>query len=285
MRKLGLLGGLLVSTLALGTEQGEPLVPLPFRNYGYFVGDRVTRCWRLAISDPVVLVPPRLPHSLNRWLVVRRADLSGGRLCLEYQVDYAPFTTETVPIPPWSVTLREDDRDRTVTLPAAELMVAPLRPIQQHEGEAFMQPETVPPSGEASPLRWLGLGLALLVGGMAGLGWHLWGGERRVRWPFCRAWLALAKLPDDEAGRLRGYLVLHRAFDAYWGGRWWGRLQEFLARHPGYQPLAAELEEFVTASKGLFFARVAAEPWPLTRLRRLARRLAWEELRRGGLVD
>ncbi len=285
MRKIGWLL-LWLSGMVLPVEAGTvSLTPLPFRDYGYFVGDRFDRCWQLMGSSDVGIVRPQLPRSLGRWVVIRGVRLEGDRLCVEYQVDYAPFTTETVSIPAWRVTLRFPEGRQSVTLPAATVTLAPLRPIQSLKGEAFMQPEVLPPLRRDDEMGYLWTGGVLLFVGVAALVWHLWGGDRRVRWPFCRAWMAMAKLADDEAGRLRGHLLLHRAFDAYWGGRWWGRLDAFLRRYPAYQAMAPELRDFVTASRRLFFGKVAAEPWSLARLRRLARRLAMEEIRHGGLGD
>lgn len=279
----------IVSLLLLGlpvSAVGKALLePLPFRDYGFFVGDLVERCWRLKLDGVATVSHHRLPRSLGRWLVIRRVVLEGGRLCVQYQVDYAPFTTETVEIPEWSLTLRLPQREYPVTLPSWRLTLAPLRPIQSLKGEAFMQAEALPPLSLAKVRRrfWLGLGLTMV--GLTGLAWHLWGGRRRVRWPFCRAWVELARLENDEAGRLKAYLLLHRAFDTYWGGRWWGRLEAFLQRYPAYRPLAEELTGFVASSRGLFFAAaVPAEPWSMARLRALARRLAWEEIRHGGLA-
>ncbi|BCX89256.1 mxaA protein [Methylomarinovum tepidoasis] len=279
MRGLGLAMLLAVSTLMAG----ESMQPLPYRDYGWFIGDVLTRCWRVA--EPGKVLPPELPHSLNRWLTVIRVHRQGNRLCIDYQVDYAPFTTETVTIPAWNLTLRQHDGEKPLTLASWRLTLAPLRPIQSLKGELFLQPERLPPP-EAAPLRqrfWIALGLIGL--GLGGLSWYWLWGRREVNWPFCRAWIRMAGFEDDEAGRLQAYLCLHRALDSYRGGSWWGRLDDMLARYPGWGSLADELKAFAASSAGLFFAAGAAEaPWPLERLRRLARRLALEELRRGGLV-
>ncbi len=259
------------------------LEPLPYRNYGWFVGDVLDRCWHMDLEAE--LAPPKLPHTLNRWLTVRRVILQNGRLCVRYQVDYAPFTTETVFIPAWPLILRLPNREQPLTLPAWKLTLAPLRPIQSLKGESFMQDERLPPASPATTTRQLQLGGVLALAGLTGLLSYLFLGRRQIAWPFCRAWAELARLPEDEGGCLQAYLCLHRAFERYWNGCWWGRLNEFLIRFRQFQPLQAELETFVANSRHLFFeSEMAAEPWPLARLRRLARRLALEEIRHGGLV-
>ncbi len=259
--------------------------PLPFRDYGYFIGDVLSRCWRVEGGASAVIDRPRLPHPLGRWLVVRAVSWEDRRLCLDFQVDYAPFTTETVEVPGWRVVFRADGREMPLSLPAWRLTLSPLRPIQSLKGEAFMRDGALPAFDTAAVRRRMWLGAALFVLGAAGLVWHLLGGRRPVRWPFCRALLALTRLGEGEGDRLRAYLILHRALDAYWNGRWWGRLEAFMERHPAFRPLEAELAAFAESSRGLFFIREGERVvWKQARLRRLARRLALEEIRHGGLA-
>ncbi|WP_022947528.1 hypothetical protein [Methylohalobius crimeensis] len=300
---------LLVFLLFAGMAGAEPVevTPLPYRDYGYFIGDLVERCWRAAVPkrEPVQLgvssqrgeseLGPSnrglqekgdgWPVRLNRWLLIRNARwIEPDRLCLTYQVDYAPFTTESVEIPAWTLPLRIGGQENKMELPAWRLTLSPLREIQTAEGKALMQ-GVLQPSFDMDSVRyrwWFSLLVFSL--GLAGLAWHLGIWQVTQPRPFCRAWWELHKLRGEEEGLQRAYLILHRAFDAYWDGRWWGRLDEFLQRYPQFRGMAPEIEAFAHASEALFFTGgEQAERFSPRRLNHLVRRLVWQELRYGGL--
>ncbi|XSG85464.1 MAG: hypothetical protein ACPW60_01760 [Methylohalobius sp. ZOD2] len=289
----------LLILLFAGMAGAEPVevTPLPYRDYGYFIGDLVERCWRVAVKDRPLCLPlteattegcPYVtdqPVRLNRWLLIRNARwLEPDRVCLTYQVDYAPFTTESVEIPAWALPLRIGGQESKMELPAWRLTLSPLREIQTAEGKALMQ-GVLQPSFDMDSVRyrwWFSLLVFSL--GLAGLAWHLGIWQVTKPRPFCRAWWELHKLRGEEEGLQRAYLTLHRAFDAYWDGRWWGRLDEFLQRYPQFREMASEIEAFAHASEALFFTGgEQAEQFSLRRLNYLARRLVWQELRYGGL--
>lgn len=303
MKHLFLLASLLAGTAAEPIE----VSPLPYRDYGYFIGDLVERCWRVGVPKDVsgqLSIPSQRkggelsfanrglqgggehgPIRLNRWLMLRNARwIEPDRLCLTYQVDYAPFTTESVAIPDWTLPIQIGERASKIKLPAWQLTLSPLREIQTAKGKELMQGMLQPSFDTASVrYRWW-FGLSVLVLGLAGLGWHIGIWQLTKPRPFCRAWWELRKLRDDKERLQHACLILHRAFDAYWGGRWWGRLEAFLQRYPQFRGLAPEIEAFAQASEALFFTGgEQAERFPLRRLQHLVRRLAWQELRYGEL--
>lgn len=268
------------------------------RAFGQRVGDLVER--RIHIEPPagLVLDPASLPSVGRRGkaLELRTVDWAapgwfGGRghtLTLVYQVFLSPPEVRTLEMP--VLTLRFDGGARTeeLRIDAWPMSLSPLAPDppSPRTGLGELRPEAAPLPLDTTPARRRLLAcaaLALLALAYLAQVYLLapwWAGRRR---PFARAWLGLriAAPAGDATARQQAYRALHRALDETAGAVVFEPgVAEFLAAHPRFRPVQAELGEFFARSRAEFFGKPGettgdAAAW----LRQLCRRC--RDLERG----
>lgn len=244
------------------------------REFGFFIGDVVERCVPLLLPARQIATP--LPAGAGRFLSVRAARVQGRTLCLRYQVESVPVTTEAVAVPPWRIKLLADEGEREVEIPAWQLVLSPLRPLQGLNAERFMQGEILPPSRPIAGWWWW-TAWVLVLSGASGSLWHFALGRS---FPFCRSLWQLTKESRDLDEAL---LVVLGAFEAYLQGLSLGRMEAFVAAYPHFAGLSRELARFDQAVRQRFFLQTQTD-WTVKALKALAWRLALAEIRRGGLA-
>ncbi|MEO5734815.1 MAG: hypothetical protein ABIN96_01630 [Rubrivivax sp.] len=231
------------------------------RAYGYRVGDLLQRRVLLQMPPGTTLDLGSLPivRRPGQALELRAARQVGSELQLDYQVFYAPPAVQTLELP--ALQLRFDSAAggpaQSLRIDAWPVTVAPLVPLEvsPRRGLGEMQPDTSPPLIDTHRRRqrllaWAAaLTLALLGLAQIYIGLPWWGRRQR---PFAQAWRALRRLPADE--RRAALLQLHRALDRSHGAVLFeAQLPGFIAAHPRFAPLQADLRGFYRQSRATFF--------------------------------
>nr|BAL54072.1 hypothetical conserved protein [uncultured Gammaproteobacteria bacterium] len=243
------------------------------REFGFFIGDVVERCVPLAQPARQIVTP--LPAAAGRFLSVRAARVQGRILCLRYQVESVPVTTETVAIPAWRIKLLAE-KEREVEIPAWQLVLSPLRPLQGLSAERFMLGENLPPSQPLPGWWWTGAWILVLSGTLG----HLWCLALGRSFPFCRS---LWRLTKGDRSLDEALLIVLGAFESYLQGLSLGRMEAFVAAYPHFAGLSRELARFDQAVRQRFFLQTQTD-LTVKALKALAWRLALAEIRRGGLA-
>jgi mxaA protein len=269
------------------------------RAFGHQVGEVVTR--RFVIETPPgrridrASLPQvgRRGKSLElravRWREPGWFDAQRYTLELDYQVFVSPPEVRTLEMPPVMLRFDGGARSEELRLDAWPLTVAPLVPREPspRTGLGELRPDAPAPAIDTRPaLQRLAAMAVLALLALAYLAQvYLVGPWWRSRLrPFALAWGGLRGLGQaaaTPAQRQAAYRLLHRALDGTAGEVVFERsLPSFLAAHPRYQPLQAELAEFFQRSRAEFFGTPAADDGEALRwLRALARRC--RDLERG----
>jgi mxaA protein len=238
------------------------------RAFGYSVGDQLQR--RVLLDLPAGLAPDlaSLPQARRpgQAIELRKAQLLGRELRLDYQVFLAPTEVRTLEVPPMQLRLAGPAGERFLRIEAWPVTVAPLVPLEvsPREGLGELRPDIAPPAIDTAPRQWrlaavaalLALAALVLLQVYVGLPW--WGRRQR---PFAQAWRGLRRLPDTapppqqrEAMRL-----LHQALNRSAGQVLFeAGLPAFIAAQPRYAPVRDGLADFFRRSHDLFFAEQGA---------------------------
>ncbi|MEF7613024.1 hypothetical protein V4F39_03805 [Aquincola sp. MAHUQ-54] len=257
--------------LATGPAAAQTVQADEPRAYGYLVGDTVARTVTLDLPAGVRLDAASLPRPGRRGsaLELRSVAFRQGReLWLEYQVLLSPRAPRVLEMPGFELRF-EDARGAATTLRveawpvAVSPLVAAEAPARRGFGE--LQPDVPPPPIDVSAPR-----LRLLLYGAAGLvlaaylfhvyvGFPWWARRRR---PFGAAWQWLQSMPSqpDGAQHRLAWARVHGALNSTAGSTLFeAGVEGFVAAHPRYAALRAELHAFFERSRRAFFAGSPAD--------------------------
>ena len=283
---------LLAASAAAWSAAGADVSTEEPRAYGYQVGDRFERRVRVQVPaawqlDPTSLPGVRRGQPIELQRIERRSTTSGDtrqhEILLQYQVFLAPPTVRTLELAPWQLQFETGARRETLRVDAWPVTVAPLVPVavSPRTGLGELQPDVPTPLIDTRPVqRRLALFALLALGLLAWLALvHLgppWRAARRR--PFGLACRQLRALPM-QPGRAQWQAALrslHEALNRTAGEVVFASaLPEFVASHPGFAPLQAELARFLDRSRLEFFADAGTGPadgeaaWLLALARRL----------------
>ncbi|HEB77302.1 MAG TPA: hypothetical protein ENI90_02100 [Methylothermaceae bacterium] len=237
----------------------ERTAPPPF---GYTVGSLIKHQIEVFAPYPWRLEASRLPGSgfVSDWLEIYRLDwhqnskAGGNHYTIEitYQIFPLLQSPTQLTIPELSLTFIDSkQQEYSYRLPPWDFAATPLIPNQliDHSPQPLWQPRPKDLRPHWHRLGMLG-GATLLA--LTLLAWH----QRWLAWqrtPFRRA---LSKIKsaigaEDPRGAFKAF---HQALNETAGYALFpDRLNRFLRQHPGFMPLALELEQFFQASQKLFF--------------------------------
>ncbi len=240
------------------------------RAFGYYVGDRIKREVTIHVPAGLALDESSLPRAgargqaLELQEVMRSIESERGgtreRLQLGYQVFKSPPLTQTLETAPIVLHFTGQPRAQDLRIEAWPVTVSPLVPVDPptREGLGELRPDQPPQPLDARTVdrRLLVeavvalLLLAYLAQVYLLLPW--WSRRRR---PFGLAWQQLRKLPADGSDGRRGtFQRLHQALNETAGEVLFAQgLERFLAAHPRFQGLRADLVEFFRRSRHEFF--------------------------------
>lgn len=239
------------------------------RAYGWFVGDTVSRSIRLQVPDGFTLDTASLPRPGKRGGALELRSVAwrqaSRELVVEYQVLLSPATPRVLEMPAFDLrfTRAGGQPAASLRIDAWPVAVAPLvaggeAPARRGFGE--MQPDRPPPRIDVAGHRARLLAYAAAAALLALYLLHVYVGlpwwARRHR-PFGQAWRGLRALPAQpaEADRRAAWAQVHAALNHTAGGTLLDEgVPGFLAAHPRYRGLKAELHEFFARSRRSFFA-------------------------------
>ena len=270
--RLAAIGVLVLAPLAASADEtGWQLRHQEPRAFGQRVGDVVERRIHVTLSPGLQLDRASLPPIGRRGkaLELRTVDWSGpgwlsGRqhtLTLSYQVFLSPPAVRTLEMPALTLRFEGGPRAEEVRIDAWPMTLAPLAPDppSNRTGLGELRPEAVALPIDTTPARQrLAVVAAVALLALAYLAqvyllapW--WAARHR---PFARAWASLRGIGRgaDAAARQQAYRQLHRALDQTAGAVVFDQgVARFLAAHPRFRPVQAELHEFFARSRAEFF--------------------------------
>lgn len=260
-------------SLAAGALAADVRVLEP-RAFGYFLGDTLTRTAEIQGGSEEVLAAGSLPvpGALNHWLELRRIETASERnaagmlhiVTLEYQLFYAALDTRPLTIPAVQLVLQKGEASRTVTIPALDITVSPLREIFPGK-ESSSEATVLRPDASTGSIPVAALKTGMLISAVCGLAALALLAHHLAWWPFgqrpARAFSVaareIASLPRDPSNRDaydRALTLMHRAIDQTAGRRILpDDLGQFIAQHPQHRASEDELGTFFEASRAVFF--------------------------------
>lgn len=263
----------------------ELLSPRPF---GYVIGDVIEHELRVAVVAPYKLQKGMLPAPgpMSYWLELRDLDLitdandeeTRYQVNLTYQTFYAPLAASLRTVPGFKLTFSASDESFDITVPSWDFTMSPIRELatRKVEGQEYMRPDTPPPGIDSSHYgpRLVMLAIAAVAAALYLLYYYtLWPFHARQGRPFARARRKIRALSGHAADvptYRQAVRTVHGAFNVTNGGPLFAEsLDSFLARHPAFRPLRAEIERFFKMSHEAFFsnrAAAAVHEYPLTRI-------------------
>ena len=304
MRRVALAAVLALCVLPAWAD--EPLQSLKVvnpRDFGYFVGDVLTREVDITVSDPYRLdfgsLPP--PGALSYWLDLHAVDVaeddfSGGRryrVSLAYQTFYVPLEARERTLPDVAIRISAPDGNFVdAKVPAWTFVMSPLRQIKQEapvDGPAaYLHPDVKPALIDTARERDVAFwsGAAALIS-LTLLAYHYawWPFHARSARPFTEASRRIRAAMRRGKGTSEAYrgalLALHRAFDRTAGRRLLADdVPQFVATHREFRPLADDITAFFAASRRVFYGsdpEGAAARMPLEDIAVLGTRLGAAE--------
>ena len=295
---LALLGCLFAGAGSVHAQVHDVIIHAP-RAIGWTVGDVIPFEVEVVADADWRLETASLPQPGQRqyWLELRSIDhrnmqegtVRRHRVRLLYQTFYVPIEARNLVLPSLRLEFVGPGPGTAVEVPGWTFTMSPLREITLGGGESLIN--MLRPDAPAARLPvlpvWgqLGLGVAGSLIFALMLAWHYgaWPFVSRRDRPFAHAarrLRALARRGDVQAGAgpYRDALSqLHRAFDATAGSRMMATdLDAFVAQHPAFAALRAEIEQFFRVSRSEFFD-AGAERLSGAALAQLAGRLAGAE--------
>ena len=275
MRRLIITVGFLVCSCATLAAVPSVRVSEP-RDFGYFIGDELTRTAWISVDADARIEPATLPKpgSLSYWLKLKRVNVDEARdgarriyrIRLQYQTFYAPLEPKKLEIP--AVRLRilgADGAREEASVPAFAFLSSPLREIMPAKEAAESNEDRLRPDVAPRLISTAAERTVMAVSSTAGLGvlallahhFAIWPFHRRRARPFTRAMRVVAReaAKGDAAGDFRGALLsVHRAFDESARRRVLAAdLDGFLKELPQFQGLESDIQRFFVQSRAVFF--------------------------------
>ncbi|KAF0842791.1 mxaA protein [Methylovorus glucosotrophus] len=238
----------------------------PSRNVGLTIGDVLTRTVSVDLPPGFRIAKSALPQKGSQQQGIELVDVkleekSAGKgmhytLTLRYQIFAHRTQPSVLQLPAETIAATGDKQAVTIPVPAWRFWLSPLAASTMASAKANVMPE-LPPAPIATQEHKLRLYacLGLLAAGVLGL---LYINAERA-WlpmmggPFAQAYRRLKRLP--AASTQAAYLVLHQAFNRTYGSSLFAAdIPAFIAQHPRFAPLQADIEAFFQASAASLFA-------------------------------
>jgi len=249
----------------------------PSHKTGYTVGDVLTRHLIVTIKKPYKLIPESLPivgyekKYKGQPLGIDLSDLKhtekdkSGQVIHDITLSYQVFTNSVVAKPGALPTeylrlINTESNGKEVVkfrIPSWEFVISPLSIFGQVKVEddmdGFRGPLLLDASAEKKRLKILLtlFGLSLL-GLLYILGKHAW--LPRMGGPFAKAFRAIRKLPNNQAGIQAAVSKVHESLNATSGSSLFSdNLDAFLEKKPAFKAIRHEIEQFFGLSRHVFF--------------------------------
>jgi mxaA protein len=245
----------------------------PARRFGYGIGDIIRQTLHVRHPPQQQLIETSLPKEgrSGPWFVLRRViatpEAEGSRIELTYQAVNAPSEVSTVALPALHLRLRDGSRKIDEPIAITPLSLGPLTAAAASlgDGAADLRPDAVPPLVDVkAQLRRLQIYAALAT--LLGIGWASWylgfSLRGRAKRPFARAERVISRLLGQTGSAEAlgaGMRTLHQAFNATAGAVLFVEsVDVFLAANPFLTPARADITDFFSASRQVFFGTGAS---------------------------
>ncbi|MDO8961356.1 MAG: hypothetical protein Q8R74_01590 [Methylophilus sp.] len=256
----------------------------PTRDVGYTVGDVLTREITLTIKKPYVLVEESLPivgyerRYKGQLIGIDLSDLKHSkevdsdsathRITLSYQVFTNNVVAKPAALPGEYLRLLDtSSKDKSVyryRIPSWNFAISPISVFGQVKVEADMSGYRGPLLLNPEPLQQR-LNVFLVVLGFSllallyMLGKHAW--LPRMGGPFARAYKTIRHAPNTTEGVQSAVSSLHEALNTTAGySLFSNNMEAFLAKKPAFRNIQAELNQFFSLSRKVFFESNTAQP-------------------------
>jgi mxaA protein len=249
----------------------QPIVTL--RDAGYLLGDLLDERVDFALPDGFSVDADSLPlpGRVAPWMEVRgtRSEAPQGQgrggIVVTYQIFAEVEQASRVPIPPFTLRIRNDGQVRSVAVPEKSFLLSPALPPtltdEDRELKPSPQPQTLPVGGVVARFV-LGIFAAL-----ACAAYLLWAYDRlsflpRSPGPFARAWRRWRRKGRSELSDTERIALLrdwHGALnDAARETLYASTLQRLFTRAPYLEPLRLRFEDLFARSWRSFYAMADA---------------------------
>ena len=248
----------------------------PFKRVGYTVGDVIEREVTLDIKAPYQLVETSLPIvgyekrykgkvigielKEIKHTKVEHKDHTTHQLKLVYQVFTNSVVAKNAALgPEYLQLMNTKDKKQLVKyrVPSLDIAVSPIAIFGQVKVEnnmsTFLEPLLLKNEQEKI---WLKLAIAVLIFSLLALlyifGKHAW--LPRMGGHFAKTYRAIKKLPHNDEGLKQAVSAVHHAFNqTAQVSLFNGNVDEFLANHPKFSPIKAEIAQFFGLSRQVYF--------------------------------
>lgn len=260
---------MLASGFAMAAPDGRILrIDNPPQPYGVQIGDILQRTLQIELAPGYALSPSSLPvegtRSGGMELVDVAVDQAQGMdtrytVQLRYQVFAQAAAPASLALPATKLAATGDGKTLTLAVPAWRFWFAPLVAVDNFKAaQASLQPSLGPVLVETQPQR-LGLAIyaALAAIGLVGLVYV--NADRRwlpfMGGPFARAHRRIKRLRRQPAQQKEALFHLHQAFNQTFGASVFAAdIERFVARHPRFEALKAQIAAFFERSNRALFA-------------------------------
>lgn len=268
----------------------QPVVSL--RDSGYLLGDLVDERIELALAPGFELDADSLPlpGRVAPWMEARRASVEPDHapghvgIVVTYQIFAEVEQAERVPIPGFTLRLRNGGVMRTVAVPEKSFLLSPALPPTLSDEDRELKP-SLPPQ----PLAVAGAATGAVVAFIAAIacaGWLLWLHDRlpflpRSPGPFARAWRRWRRRARRHLSAAEQTALLrdwHSAANLAAGETLYAAtLPRLFARAPYLQALRSPVEDLFARSWRFFYRAPDAAAPPADDVLRLLRAAAERE--------
>lgn len=249
----------------------------PSHKAGYTIGDILTRHFVVTIQKPYALIPESLPiigyekKYRGQPLGINVSDIKhtskdkGKQVIHGITISYQVFTSSVVAKPGALPTeylrlINLESKGKEIVkyrIPSFEFVISPLSIFGQVKVEddmdGFRGPLLLDAHAEKQRLKiFITILIISLVGLLYMLGKHAW--LPRMGGPFARAFKAIRKLPNDQAGLQIAVSKVHESLNSAAGNSLFiDNLDAFLVKKPAFNVIKNEILQFFALSSHVFF--------------------------------
>lgn len=258
----------------------------PLHSNAIQIGDVLNRTIEVEVSSAYQLPKTSLPikgetkdgielHDITVQST-QHGETTTYNIALSYQIFASAAKPVVMQLPSEHLVLSGGTSPASIDIPAWRFWYAPLVAQGIVNAKAHMQPQSKPPLINVSThYQWLWLALGILTIGLIGL---VYVNADKSWLPFMNGAFAQAhrrikKLSQNQASHQQALMYMHQAFNQLYGENLFAHeLEKFLAAHPKFSKLRAEITEFFAQSNAVLFGKHRSSGQELQQLKVLSKR-------------
>jgi len=258
----------------------------PHHSNAIQIGDVLNRTIEVEVSSAYHLPKTSLPLKGDskdgielRDIAVQstqHGDTTTYHIALSYQVFASAAKPMVMRLPNVHFTLAGGTTSAAIEMPAWQFWYSPLVAEGITNAKENMQPQSKPPLFDVSThYSWLWLALSVLATGLIGL---IYVNADKSWLPFmngafAQAYRRIKKLGHSQGSHQHALMYMHQAFNQLYGENLFvHELDKFLAAHPKFLKMRADIDAFFTQSNAALFGNHASNGQELQQLKALSKR-------------